>query len=743
MEEKAASLARIRAYHIICVGFLVGSLAFSIFRFSPVAVRVWQSVKDLGVSLAYYFSELFNVGRVTPTVTELPDGIQLLLPQDPETFKTMFGVFARRLIDLDNLLEFIVSLGDKLAIVAKVLLILLLPTCLVILLLVVVYSKTNTSHNKDTTPLKVFKKLEKTIWQPPKRFVLDFVEFVRDSRYIKLFLFIWAWNFNVITIVLEVFAYLFYFSFSFDFGNIYVQLLKLLMDVSVPVGFLPWWAWLIVGCKIFDVVRRSRGLQKLRHFEDCNRTFLDNHPGALFLVGKQRSRKTTIITDMALSQEVIFRTKAKEKLAERDKQFPYFPWINVELFYKRALAEHKIYTLALCRKFVKEMRFRFKHRKAYSLGRMEVMLDALYKIWGYKAEDFIFGYDYERYGTTYNDALGVVDIFEAIEGYLQMYFVYAAPTSLVFGNYPIRTDFQWDDKGNFPVFCGDFFETDPRMVKENSKYSHIQDMDAMRLGEVTDPNNPYKDGFEVGIVTETEYAKERGNQNSNAGVKATDKTVNPKNDLHEMHLKTITHAATIDNFTIFRLLIDDHREDSLAAENKDLCDIIHIKKVDGAKIVMPGFAFGELMELVATGIYDKLYYRFRNLRGDNTLLVYLMKKLYIPIHNHYVRIFNQYSVYVARVKVWDAMGDEVLDEKGKYYISTKKTYSGRFATDALKGFYNEKALQSQVGLNDYKTYGGVNMTVEEMDAAHSLFYDRILKIFRREEKDKKKGEKNA
>ncbi len=133
------------------------------------------------------------------------------------------------------------------------------------------------------------------------------------------------------------------------------------------------------------------------------------------------------------------------------------------------------------------------------------------------------------------------------------------------------------------------------------------------------------------------------------------------------------HVATIDNYTYFRMLLDDQRPDSLAADDKDLCDIIMIKKTSEAKIVMPGFLIEEAAYLIATKFFDKVYYRIRNLRGDNTLFVYLLKKkVYSLINNHYVRIFNQYSIYTSTLRGSNGMTDEKLTDKGKYYLSTKK-----------------------------------------------------------------------
>lgn len=144
---------------------------------------------------------------------------------------------------------------------------------------------------------------------------------------------------------------------------------------------------------------------------------------------------------------------------------------------------------------------------------------------------------------------------------------------------------------------------------------------------------------------------------------------------------------------------------------------------------MPGFLIEEAAYLIATNFFDKVYYRIRNLRGDNTLFVYLLKKVYSLINNHYVRIFNQYSIYTSTLRVSNGMTDEKLTDKGKYYLSTKKDYSVRFATDAIKEFYDKKVQRSKYGLNDFEQYKDLHPSCEEMKKVKSHFYDQIFEVF--------------
>lgn len=735
METRAQRAKKI-SYHVIALGLLVTSIVLMFVRFQPVFVRVLQSLEDLIRSVLYYFSEILEVGTVRPTVNEIPDGMEPYFPTEWEIFKVQLELFFNSIFDKTNLQLFFAWYGEKIENVARILLLLLIPMSLFALVCWLIYGTPNTDHNKDTRPLKAYKRICQKAGTPAKNYVVGLWRFIKETTFYRwFFAIVWIYNLQLLTIQIEALAFVFYFSISIDFKSIYTQFVKLAIDSTVAIGFLPWWIWAVIGWKIFSTIRRAIGMARLRHFENSNRTFLDTYPGALFLVGKQRAKKTTIITDMALTQEVVFRDEAKARISECDKQFPFFPWINVELFYKEAKERHALPTLAHHREFLKLLRWHFDRDQngLYDRATKKGALRNLRKRFGYKYKDFLFEYDHERYGMKYNNALVLLDIFDTIENYIQLFFIYAAPTSLIFGNYPIRTDLKYEDEGNFPSFDGDFFERPAEEVEQTSQYSHPINFNASRLGKITDENDPYKDGREIGIDTVMEFAKERGNQNTNAGFHADDDGCNPKNDGFELNSKMKGHDATIMYYTFTRSLYDDQRPDSLSAENKDLCDIIMIRGVDSGRIVMPGFAWGELFHLLMTNVYDKIYYKFRKKRGDNTLLVYVMKQICNPIHKRFDRIKNQFMVQVAKLKIWDAMGDDVLTDKGKYYVSHKKVYSNRFATDGIKDFYHQKALRSNVGLNDYPTFGDVHMTVKEMRGMHSRFYNQIDKIFRKGE----------
>lgn len=728
--EKRYSKAEI-AMHAVSACILLVSISFSIFLFQPVFTRTIKSVKDFGVSIAYYFTELFGFeGVIRPTINDISTGDAVeVLPRDPSEFQAKLRIFWDKLFSWPNCKAFLAKTALILYNVLNVVTQLSLIFVIIILIRKVINARRQPVNNydEDTHALRIYKKIEAVTWEKLKACMQSYVDFLRGQRrYVQGFIAIWAYNLNAITIVMEIVAYIFYFSISFDFLHLFTLIANVAIDLTVAIDFLPWWIWGIGGCVLFQRWRKKVGTDRLRRFEIKNREFLENHPGALFLTGKQRAKKTTIITDMALSQEQIFRDSALDGMMKRDKQFPFFPWINVDVTLRNGQAVHGLPTLERCRKLIKILRLHFKYQDRYQNTEIFNMLKIRY---GYDFDDFIFGYDYERYGLYYNDGLTMVGIFDAIEGYLQQCFIYTAPTSLIFGNYSTRTDLVWEDYGNLPRYDGDFFTRNPQDLENISKFSHIYDYDSGRLGTLMDAANAQKDGFECGVVSLAEIAKERGNQKTNVGKSVKDKECNTANDGYEINVKMQGHASTIDNYTYFRIFYDDQRPDSLGADNKDLCDVVMIKDARQKKVVLPFYGIEMLLGWIAGKLHDNAYMEKRVMRGDNTLPMYLLRKMTAPLFHHVERMTNNYTVYVAKLKVWDAMTEEILNDLDKYYISVKKTYAGRFATDSIKDFYSKKAARSKMGLNDYPTFAGVRMTVDEMNQMHSHFYLTLNKVF--------------
>lgn len=354
--------------HWLCIAITFGFFAVGVFVFPNTLGRTVESFRDFGLSIAYFFCELFGINHtITPTVIEsasipffdFPTSFTSSTPSTtlPDTwigFQSSWGVYWRLWATASNFTSYLGFLSNIFFWLVMAALI-ALPFVLVIYLAFNRYFKShNNDYNLDSKPLRNFKRIAAHTYSPVRRFITSLLGFIREHRaYWIAWLCLWLWYFNALTIIVEFIAYYFYFVISFDTDTVYKQVYKLFVDLAVPFSFIPVWAWVIIGLILFDRLRKRIALSILRHFEMRNRGFINARPIVFMDCGTMGKKKTTMITDMALSQEAMFRDKAFEKILENDLKFPYFPFINLENEIKRVMSRRSVYNLATCRRFVK------------------------------------------------------------------------------------------------------------------------------------------------------------------------------------------------------------------------------------------------------------------------------------------------------------------------------------------------------------------------------------------------------
>ena len=724
--------------HIICILITLGFVALGIFRFFGCIGRIIESVRDCGLSVAYYFCEIFEIPHhITPTVNELPKipffdfpsqtpdvptvpaVPSVPIPDNWEKFKINWSAYWRLWATKENFFGYLSAVGNVLYIFSKVIVIIIPFILLVWLLLRCILKTQNNDYDKDSKPLTIFKRITAHTYTPIKTWLIGFVGFIREYKnYYIMWLCLWALYFNAFAILIEFIAYYLYFVVSFDFLNIYRQVYKLFIDLSVAVTFIPLWAWGVVGLVALDKFRKNIAYGVLNHFERRNRGFINARPIVSMICGTMGKKKTTVLTDMALSQEAMFRDKAFEKILENDLKFPNFPWINLENELKRAMEYHEVYNLATVRKFVVKKRSRWQKTQT---------------------RERLFNYDYERYGLEYDDKLKVVNVWEVIEIYAQLYFIYVIQSSLLISNYSVRVDGILSDSGNFPLWNADFFKSDSRLIDSYSRHAHILDFDSLRLGKKVIEDNPNANNFEFGIVLVTEIGKERGNNLELSDKKKKDETTNQKNDMFDSWIRMVRHSATVDNYPFVKVVTDEQRPENWGANGRELCEIIRIKESGETRLAMPFFSLAELLYGWLYNKFAGLYYEYRYNRGDNTLLMYLLKGLTAKMRDYYTGIYNRFGYCVATVDVESGTLDGKT-EANKYYLMSKKIYSKRFSTDCFSDFFTVKALRSPVGINDLNEYATEKATFGELAMQNSYFVTDLLNGLKN---DEKKEDKNA
>ena len=699
-------MKKLRVFNISLTVIL--SLLFiflGVFHFSTSYIRFAEATGDLWNSVKIYFCEIFGVVHsVPPTVEEYSEVMKwdIFLPETLQGFKEEATEYVTMLGDEDNFRSYLSIISDKLEDFAKASAILLPCILLLILAIKRIYEAPNTKHGKDTAPLRAFKWVSRLTYQPVKRWVLSYIAFLKQYTYIPtLWAICWAFNLNLASIIVAFFAYYFYFAVTFRFETMYLQFCKLFIDLKVALEVFPKWSLITLGYILFDRFRRKIAQAHLRHLEARNCGFINELPIVSMTVGSMGKKKTTIITDMALSQEVMFRQKAFELIRKNDMKFPYFPWISFEMELRRCMEYGTVFNLATVKEWVKKKRLRYEKHENADLQ--------------------LYGYDCKRYGFTYDDGLRIWGLFDVLESYAQLYFIYVIESSLIVANYSIREDNRCIDAGNFPMWATDFF---PEITVEGGRHAHILDFDVLRLGKKVLENNPNAGSFEFGVVVISEVGKERGNVLDHKEIKKHTEETNQKNDLFNSWLKMCRHSATVDNFPFIKVFTDEQRPESWGADARDLCDIVHIVSSGKMRLAMPFYTIEEMLTEWAFDGFISMYYDFRHRRGDNTLLVHILKTVTSWLYKRNAKIYNRFGYSVSAIEKERGTMDG-KPEKKKYYVMNKKIYARRFSTDCFSDYFNEMARNSKVGLNDYMEYATEKATVGELKLQNSYFINAL------------------
>jgi len=689
-------------YITLTVGVFITLAVLGVFVFNVSYLRLFESFKDFGTSIAYYLVKLFDLPySITPTVINysqaIPDNPKI--PSTPSEAGTNITSYFDVFFNANNFRAWGLATSKF---ITMALLIVLPCILLLVLLIRAVYGRCNTNHNRDTLPLRAFKCMSRIVYEPIRGFVRGYTSFLRRHRWIwRIWVFIAILHLNLATILVEFFAFYFYFAVSIDVGSIFPQVRKLFIDLTPFWKVFNIWGIIIVALWLFNGWRRNMALQTLRHYEARNCGFINELPIVTITCGSMGKKKTTLITDMTLSQEKMFRQRALEILQQSDLKFPYFPWIMLEKELLACMEYHTVYNLATVKKWLRLKRDRF-----LSHGNIHWQL---------------YGYDIEKYGDGYDNGLYISELFDVLESYALAYFIYVIISSLIVSNYAIRTSNVKSDMGNLPLWFTDFFvQRDIR----NSRHSHILDFDTLRLGRKVIEDNPNIGSFEFGVVTISEIGKERGNNLELREVKRNNDETNQKNDLFNSWLKMCRHSATVDNFPFIKVFTDEQRPESWGADARDLCDIIRIIESSEQGITLPFYTLQDMFSEWLFNRFIATYTDFRCRRGDNTLFIYLYKKFVAWVWNRNVRNYNRYGYCVLNVEKERGTMDGKADNK-KYYLMNAKIYSKRFSTDCFSDYFNDLASRTKVGLDDYLEYQTEKATVRELQSQNSYFINSL------------------
>lgn len=708
--------------YIICIAItlaIAGGLGY-IFRAS--FLRLFEAVKDFGLCIAFYFCETFDIPHgLTVHVNEFSSVLPRLdIPGTAKDFASSFVSYFKAFSDKTVFFEYLIKLG---VFFKKFSYILVLVLPLVFVLYIIKTQSDNTIKNdyaKDSKALVLAKKFGKKVYRPVKSWVLSFRDFCRE----KHFFVVWFWElffiFNLATVCVEFLAFYFWFVSAWDFSTVFIQISKLCIDIYPTIRFIPLPLWILFGWLVFCRWRKKIGYSVLNHNEMKNRGYINERPIVTMICGNMGKGKTTKAVDMALSQQAMFRDKALDILIELDLKFPNFPWINLENAIKVLIANRVIYNLATIDEFFKLLEQNFIQPNEQSDN---YILDCL-KDLNFKNE--LFDYEYQRYGLYSYDELEDNWIFDVLREYAKAYLIYIVQSVYLISNLSIRIDETCSNVGNLPLWNCDFFHGGKDTP---SRFAHIIDFDAFRLGKKLCADNQKSNFFEFGIVLITEIGKERGNSKENKEYKKLDSVANQNNDRFNDFLKMIRHSATVYHYPFVKVFVDEQRSSSWGADATELCEIVRIVEKSEQKLAIPFFALEKAIFDVLRPKFESWYINYRFRRGDYTLPYYIKKTVLSKLFSWYERNVNIFGYYKLSVQIEDGAKVEV-PKNNYYYLSRKKIYSNRFRSDCFADFFYSKSRNSSIGLDDVPEFEDVLARLDELQTMNSYFYNNLENLLK-------------
>lgn len=705
----------------------------SVFLFDTAAPRFAQACRDLGESVMYWGKSLGNMlfgadfELVKPSVTSLDFGWNaapteggssalpgIFLPESFALYKTRLSLYLL-VFNMQNFQSFFASFATDLQFILMLSMLLIIPAVICIkVLFAQVLKKENNDYNHNSKGVVIWTKFAARIGKPIKVYLQSIIEYMRCYKLFGISLTLLAlYTFNILSVAVATLSYYLYFATAFDFSGIYIQLYKLCVDLSPAFIGYAWWLWVPFLISWVLKKRRQHALHNLDAFEYGNAATLDKFGIIVMNVGSMGKSKTTLLTDMALTQQNKFRQKADDLMVECQSMFPHFPWIVFEKILQRAMSEKRIYNLRSCRKFVDVKKARFSRRPC---------------------PEKLYGYDIYNNPMQYDNKLDMIDLFKVLDDYARLYFIFVASSSLIVANLAVRDDAVLYDKGNFPIFDCDFFRRNADDIEALSTQAHILDFDMLRMGRTLIVDNHNKNAFEFGVVCITEIAKERGNQNDFKELKKNVDECNQKNDYFDRWLKLCRHLGTIMNYPFVKVFTDDQRPDALGADIRQLCDVLYIDSVSERKISLMFFSVAMWFHDIVFDKFAAFFKQFRFNRADNTLLLRLYKRIGFGVHRYVENSYNRFGYKQVKIHTNDGMTDN-LNGEFDYFLVFKKIYSRRFATDSFNDILSSR--ECTVGLNDLECYSDVRPTAEEFRKQNSYVIHDLDRFM-----DSKKEENN-
>ena len=700
------SKPKLVSFRLLTVFLFILTALYGWFFAKSSYIRQFQSIRDLGYSIAYYATLFIHKYEIEPTVNSIPSlSYVSFLPESWELFKAIISQFFSAVFKWNNFVSYL----NFLAIYSERLLPFILPFSILIPIVKMIPEWILDSYNikwlKRTKPLVFYDKLKDKLYFPAKRYIADYIAWHRGHYFYNFLFLLWVCNLNGGTVIIGFFAWYFYFAKSFDFVGIYKQVLKLSIDILIFFDSSFGALTLAISYYVFNRVRKNMAYVVLNSNEARNLRFVNSLPVCTLVVGEMGAGKTQAIVDIALTKAVQLRNQALERMYKYDLYFPDFPWERFEKYLQLKMKRRQIYNLSSIEDVFNSERASFERcPEPLSIYKYDIKIYPIYRTVGNK----------------------VIYIWNALETYAKLYLVYVLQNSIIMANFSIREDYLVLNCGNFILYDHNFF-THP-LTKDTTHFSHILNYDILRMGKTMIEDTSIKNCLEFGVIVITEIGKERGNNLENLHIKKNDSSVNVKNDLFVFKLKMARHAGTIDNYCFVFFIFDEQRAMSLGADLREVCDQLIIKERSPMKLAMPFF-------FVESAIYDLLkhfhkpfHYGYKHSHGNRGLLTTVLKSIVSVFVIWVDGIYDKFGFSV--LSFYHTHGNGTADDGEKilqhYYLAYGKIYNSRYSTDTHAEYSRATAREAEWCFDESPCYTCLHASEEQLRLQRSFFVNDML-----------------
>ena len=698
-------------YAIIASVILVGVLTATVFNFSSHQLLA-KSFMEFIDSVVYYFRSMFSeepIAKETASVLVFDeDIIKSILPIDLEVFGyrflSTFEIMVNGTYIKSSWEGFLMWLSKA----ANIVLLLAMPLFIIIFIYYnfVIFKAKEGEASEQSKPLKMFLEFQDKVYYPIKYFFANLYFKIRYNKFFFFsFLSIILYNLNLFSFFLTFIAWYLYFVFSIDFVSIWYLFCKLLICISPLLHPFFWPFWILAFIVLAEYLKIKSAYNKLEDMYMKNDEFVDDLGIITGIYGVPGAGKNLLEVAIATQKERLLRVQAFNQLMEIRSEFPDFPFRYLEM---------EVEDLNSTNKVVNKIQIEYYFRDAF------------------KNKTEIYGYDLQINKNEHYDKLKVAKIVDELIDYAQLYYIYIS--SLAASTYSLRYDRGIELTHAFPGLKYNFFHRDFRGDKD-SENAKIFDLNLIRLNNQLDNENDENDGvfqpkkdknitlFDFGLLTLSEFGKDRGNRYTNQQRK--DKKVKPSNDGTSNCLGVLRHLTTVRYKQYGFIIWDEQKLSAFSGLEAAMAEtnIFISKQKKNQKSALPLWFFEGVIIDWFSSRYNYLYQKYIYLRNDQTLFSYIASHISSFFNNLNRNLINTFGYRKVELSLSGVNVNGAQEQRGddSFFLMNKIVFSDRYQTDCYKGFFDNLKRQAKEGINQFEAYSGKVATIQELVKTNGYF----------------------